>query len=64
MTKSCVTCKYCVPSPDGNLAFAKCTAVRDPFDGEPLLMTDARRDMWNGFVMPCKYEGLLWVAKE
>lgn len=42
---------------------AKCSAVTDPVGGQSMPLPNARQDTWGGYVLPCKYAGLLYEAK-
>lgn len=59
---SCETCKHC----SGNVrdSSGKCEVVFEPVTGRALPIAYARMDRWNGYTLPCKYEGHLWEAKD
>ena len=50
--------------PDNNLSFAHCDEVRHPITDDMLLVTVARLDTWQNYVLPCGFEGKKWEAKE
>lgn len=59
---SCETCKFC----EGNVrdTSGHCSIVKMPVTGTPMPVMYARMDRWNGYTLPCGYEGKLWQAKD
>lgn len=60
---SCHSCAACTLPASGRMVEATCAMVVDPISGAQIALKIARMTEWNGWTLPCGYNGNLWRAK-